>query len=253
MLSKLPQLWCKKVKRRDSVNIFNFAIADADGEIRLYEGEKNESGSIVFGSRGKIAATSVCSKTISTFVAEEKIPGIDLLKDDIEGAEIQLFDSMSDSMLREISQITVEFHDFLPELKLRSEVRRIIERIKKLGFLCIVFSVIAHKDVLFVNTEKHFISKFDGVLFRLSATRVRLENIIRRLRTVWGRVFGRPKRVRIKGERLYYLMLGLLVVERTPLWGNWNYSRFQKVLDIPKNDKIDANLNQFYLYPDWDD
>jgi len=71
---------------------------------------------------------------------------------DIEGAEIAVFRGMSDELLKSIKQITVEFHDFIPEMNMEQDVLDIISRMKSLGFACIVFSRKTHFDVLFLNT-----------------------------------------------------------------------------------------------------
>jgi len=74
---------------------------------------------------------------------------IDLLKIDIEGAEIDLFDSCSDQELQTVMQITVEFHEFLyPEQA--PAVKRIIERLDRIGFWVLPFSL-DNTNVLFVN------------------------------------------------------------------------------------------------------
>ena len=66
----------------------------------------------------------------------------DLLKVDIEGAEWDLFDSLSDEDFAKIGQITVEFHDFVfPSMRERSE--KIIKRLKDMGFS-------------FISKEKHW-------------------------------------------------------------------------------------------------
>jgi FkbM family methyltransferase len=76
---------------------------------------------------------------------------IDLLKIDIEGAEIELFESCSDEELQSIMQITVEFHDFLyPEQQ--SSVATICARMRKIGFWVLPFSLDS-TDVLFVNRK----------------------------------------------------------------------------------------------------
>jgi FkbM family methyltransferase len=77
------------------------------------------------------------------------IDRIDLLKVDIEGAELEMFASASDADLRKCIQITVEFHDFLyPEQ--RPHVESIKQRLRALGFWVIEFSL-DNTDVLFVN------------------------------------------------------------------------------------------------------
>ncbi len=76
---------------------------------------------------------------------------IDLMKIDIEGAEIDLINGCSDAELQSIAQITVEFHDFLyPEQ--HSAVTRIRSRMGDIGFWVLPFSL-DNTDVLFVNRK----------------------------------------------------------------------------------------------------
>jgi FkbM family methyltransferase len=76
---------------------------------------------------------------------------IDLLKIDIEGAEIELIDSCSDQELKSCTQVAVEFHDFLyPDL--RPAVERIRERMSDISFWVLPFSLDS-SDVLFLNKE----------------------------------------------------------------------------------------------------
>ncbi len=94
-----------------------------------------------------------------------KINEVDLLKIDIEGAELQLFLSTSDDVFSSIKQISIEFHDFM-DLYPSEEVKKIINRFKS-GFYIIKFSRYYYYDVLFINklycnlfqyvTIKHFI------------------------------------------------------------------------------------------------
>jgi FkbM family methyltransferase len=76
---------------------------------------------------------------------------LDLLKLDIEGAEVDLFNACSDDELRSVMQITVEFHDFLyPELQ--SSVTQIRKRMHDIGFWVLPFSL-DNTNVLFVNRK----------------------------------------------------------------------------------------------------
>jgi hypothetical protein len=57
----------------------------------------------------------------------------------VEGAELDIFESVLESDLRLIGQITIEFHDFIyPNLKPRVEAVK--RRLCKLGFWMIDFS-----------------------------------------------------------------------------------------------------------------
>ena len=83
---------------------------------------------------------------------------IDLLKLDIEGAEFQVLGEAPAHVLQSIGQITVEFHDFLPEWRDGQKVAGVRRRLESLGFLYCQFSFRTHGDVLFVNTAWHRLS-----------------------------------------------------------------------------------------------
>ncbi|HYE61173.1 MAG TPA: FkbM family methyltransferase [Phycisphaerales bacterium] len=58
---------------------------------------------------------------------------LDLLKVDIEGAEVGLIMNAPDELLRSIDQITLEFHDFCG-LNTADEIVQVCRRLKSLGF-----------------------------------------------------------------------------------------------------------------------
>jgi FkbM family methyltransferase len=116
------------------LNVFHGRCASMLGQIEQGETADEETVDMV---------------TLAEFRRRIEGQRIDLLKVDIEGAEISLFDSAPDDLLRGIDQITVEFHDFLyPEL--RDSVERIKRRLGAIGFWKIPFSL-DNTDVLFVN------------------------------------------------------------------------------------------------------
>lgn len=76
---------------------------------------------------------------------------VDLMKVDIEGAELEMFDSASDEDLLRCTQITVEFHDFLYPSH-QPQVDAIRRRLQTIGFRAINFSL-DNTDVLFFNAS----------------------------------------------------------------------------------------------------
>jgi FkbM family methyltransferase len=110
----------------------------------------------VLGSLSPGEATethSVEMITLPEFCRRVRIEHIDLLKLDIEGAEIDLFDSASDQDLQAATQITVEFHDFIyPEQA--PAVANIRERMSDIGFWVLPFSL-DNTDVLFLNKQSN--------------------------------------------------------------------------------------------------
>src|SRR5262249_33443313 len=76
----------------------------------------------------------VPGRTLASLISDAGIPGkIEVLKLDIEGAELSVIDSLPDDLILRIGQITVEFHDFLG-YHTTQEAEQRIDRIAALGF-----------------------------------------------------------------------------------------------------------------------
>jgi hypothetical protein len=119
------------------------------------------------GLRGEEVCPGI---TFEHFLQTEGIKQTDLLKVDIEGSEVALFETTSDETLRNISQITIEFHDFVPGSIIQAHtVRRIRTRLKSLGFLCLPFSYVypgmLNADLLFIRTGATNIHSDDRMYF----------------------------------------------------------------------------------------
>lgn len=100
--------------------------------------------------------------SLDKFFEENNIKHVDLLKVDIEGAEIELFESLKKETLQKIDQITVEFHEFLwPELK--PQVKAIKKKLAE-DFYCVSFSLTNNGDVLFIR--KSLISPLDYIYLK---------------------------------------------------------------------------------------
>lgn len=141
----------EKIEADQGLQKFNVAITDRDGPVRLFLSQNSEESSII-GSGGEFAAGMVVVEgvTLSTFMARAGIARIDLLKIDIEGAEVGLFDTLTDAQLEAIRQISAEFHDFNGRIS-RADVKRIIARLAQLGFEYLKMSATTNGDLLFVN------------------------------------------------------------------------------------------------------
>ena len=95
---------------------------------------------------------TVAGITLENFIKQQQIGVIDFLKVDVEGAEIEIFDSLKDETLLSMKQIAVEFHDFCKGLDIKDSIIKLKKRFKKLGFLRISFK--NNYDVLFLNKHK---------------------------------------------------------------------------------------------------
>src|SRR6516165_9318324 len=113
----------------------------------------------------------VQARQLESLLAEFRAPRIDLLKMDIEGAEVGILRSLSRATLRAIGQITVEFHsDPVFGFDLHREVEDVIRSLQRQGFLSLDFSGRARLDVLFVNRAIHRIPRLQRVLWQWQTT-----------------------------------------------------------------------------------
>ncbi len=171
------------IEHAPKLTLLPFGVSGRNGRARLR----------VFGTR---CASLLYEKEYDVLDSEEDIEvlnlrsvlerleteRIDLMKVDIEGAEVEMFESASDADLRKCTQITVEFHDFMyPEQGVQVEL--IKRRLRALGFWVINFSL-DNTDVLFVNAATSGAGRLQYIKLKY-ITRY-LQGIPRRLRS-WQR------------------------------------------------------------------
>ena len=96
-----------------------------------------------------VATQPIEMVTLAEFCRRAGVGRIDLLKMDIEGAEVALFEACRDEQLQAVMQITVEFHEFLYPQQ-AEPVAKILERMRRLGFWVLPFSL-DNTNVLFLN------------------------------------------------------------------------------------------------------
>lgn len=161
LVEALPVLFSQIAGDR-LIQKFNFAMAGRDEPVELFVSGNPEGNTIIGapadGSGGSVTVEGV---TLETFMARAGIGVVDLLKVDIEGAEVGLFEAASDEVLSNITQITVEFHDFVPGAVSADEVAKIKKRLQGLGFYVIQFSRSTNADVLFINRKLSQMSRME--------------------------------------------------------------------------------------------
>lgn len=130
------------------------ALGAADGKAQFHVRENPESGSLAGSNVDSMSSVEVETVSLSTFTERHGLHGVDLLKLDIEGAEFDLLAQTPERLLREISQITVEFHDFQERFAHRQLFEKARTRLEALGFVCCVMAFRTHGDVLFLNRHR---------------------------------------------------------------------------------------------------
>lgn len=136
-----------------------YAVDGVSGSMELAQGIRNCSSGIYREHESQNVVT-VKKRALDEFWCEHGKGGIDLLKLDIEGAELTLLPIVSEEFLLACTQISVEFHDFL-RIEDRPQILAVRDRLCRLGFTCIRFSHFTWGDCLFFNAAKLGLSESD--------------------------------------------------------------------------------------------
>jgi FkbM family methyltransferase len=156
----------KLLPPEERFQILNVAVAGKARMVTLILDENPECSSILTGVVDhQIGQVEIAAIDYTTALSEFGVTHVDLLKLDIEGAEIELIDSMTDAQLQAIPQITIEFHDDFGWYP-RSEAKRIFKRLRKLGFANASLWGRRTFDTVFLN--KKFCPGASWVAFRTS-------------------------------------------------------------------------------------
>ena len=156
----------------DFVKKFNFAICGSSGTVALNISSNHEVTSLKrLHNWEYIDTIRVEGLSLDEFLKTESIPQIDLLKVDIEGAEIEVFNSCSDAFLRSIDQITVEFHEWLGGSS-KTEVTDVVSRLQTLGFFVFKLSRANFSDVLFVHRRHMSFIDYASTILGIWAPRI---------------------------------------------------------------------------------
>lgn len=139
----------EQIDENANIRKFNYAISSSNEEVLIKVPANRCASTRCLSGDREIAEISVRGITFDAFLRENEVRVADLLKIDIEGSELELFQTLKLATLRGIGQITVEFHDFI-----FPDAHRAVEDTKREiaahGFYCIPFSR-NNTDILFVN------------------------------------------------------------------------------------------------------
>lgn len=142
---------CAQIEEDHLVRRLNAAASDSNSNIVLFISPNSEESSIEPVPRRNIEKQiEVNSYTLSQLMHELDLSHVDLLKVDVEGAELKLFAAASDGLLQGIRQIAIEFHELTGQTPL-AEVQMLLSRFRRLGFEVIRMSFTHYADVLCIN------------------------------------------------------------------------------------------------------
>jgi len=133
---------------------FNYAISSFDGPLEFYISKNDEASSIIrdfeneWGFETKIQVEGVTFKNLLKKL-ELKNKEIEIVKVDIEGAELNFIESLTIEDVKNVKQISIEFHDWLN----KSLHERTINAIKKLESLGFTSYGDYNIELLFINKK----------------------------------------------------------------------------------------------------
>jgi FkbM family methyltransferase len=156
-----------RIEPNNLLHTFNFAVCNTNGIVRFNISENSEGSSIIYSNGVRfIRHIEIRGKHLEGFVNEIGLSRIDLLKFDIEGAEIKVIDSCSDDFFKnKVSQMTIEFHDFCDITKTQ-EIKRIFSRFNEIGFFSVRMSKNSYQDTFFLNQKLCYISPLECLWLR---------------------------------------------------------------------------------------
>jgi FkbM family methyltransferase len=152
----------KSITPTADICTLQIAIADRPGTMNFRISENSLASSL--DECGSIAVEVDSLPNLITKLGWDRV---DLLKVDIEGAEIGMLSACADDFLsNKIAQISIEFHDFCGITRPET-VHDTISRLNEIGFVSIRMSRVGHQDTLLLNTLLlPHISKFDIAIAR---------------------------------------------------------------------------------------
>lgn len=172
---------CNRLAQHSNLRILPFAIGGRNGSAIL----KRASGECptlldgAFRPEDRLEVRVLTLERLIKLSDLQQCERIDLVKVDIEGAELPMFENTPDDVLLRVAQFTVEFHDFIwPELSDR--VNAVKSRLCCLGFRIIDFSR-DNSDVLFLNPTLLNVGDVEDVYLRTIKYTYGLRRVARRL------------------------------------------------------------------------
>jgi len=130
-IKKYFDLLVKKFENNDKIHVIQNGISNKETKSIIYH---SSDASSVFGDKGESEEIEMIS--LVSFMVENDITSIDLIKINIEGGEYDLLeDLIKRDMHERIKDIQVQFHVFVPECTQRREyIRSELEKTHKLTY-----------------------------------------------------------------------------------------------------------------------
>jgi len=104
------EMLLKNTESYEKIHCFQYGIWDKSANLEIYD---TGNGHWAFMTReaDHVNDNTIEAKSIDELMQEFNIPGIDILKIDIEGSEKQIFENGSDKWIPKVRSLIIELHD----------------------------------------------------------------------------------------------------------------------------------------------
>ena len=122
---------CERFKNNSKIKVFNFGLSDKDEEMII--SVSDDASSIHTNSYNK---ENIILKSINSFIANNNILHIDLMKINIEGGEFQVLPALIDSnFVANIENLQIQFHNFITNsVEMRENIRKELSKTHQLTY-----------------------------------------------------------------------------------------------------------------------
>jgi FkbM family methyltransferase len=152
----------------DRIKTIQAAVGERSGTMGFRIDVENGLASAL--TNDALADVQVKVVTLPELLDDLQWPSVDLLKVDIEGAEIGMLAACPDELLsNRIPQISIEFHDFCG-ITPAPVVAQTLRRLHSVGFESVRMSRVGHQDTWLINRNLLPVTKTD-ILFHKFVTR----------------------------------------------------------------------------------
>ena len=129
------KLLSKNISRNNMKNVacFELAIAEKDGLTDLYLSNENKGHNSIIPSEELKTSVQIKTTTLDALLASQKITKVDMIKMDVEGAEILALEGMKNTLIQHFPLLFLEFspHSII---KIKRNPMDFLSTLQKIGY-----------------------------------------------------------------------------------------------------------------------
>ena len=139
----------------DRVIIHQRAVAGRSGVRTFYCAEPLSGGNSIISGHSEFQSCADRARTYPIYAVSmesilSRLPKVDLIKFDCEGAEFEIFEQTPPNLWAKVKQITIEFHEFCFDNFTSFDIEKVSNLLQGLGFAKIVGE---KTDSLFIRAD----------------------------------------------------------------------------------------------------